>query len=309
MSGFFPRRSTLLQPPLLRPPLARSALPASASARSSSAKPAASISVPKAAPGIDAMKAQYKRPATIPFPKENPYTPEKTALGKKLYFDTRLSVTSAQSCASCHSPGFGWGDGLAVGVGHGMAKARPPFADHRQCRVGRDLHVGRPAGNPRRAGARSDPGRRRDEHAARAMMERLTSIGEYKPLFLAAFPDEGMSTKTLAKAIATYERPWSPSVRRSIHGSRAMRKRFPRKPSAALPSSTARRSVLPAMRAGTSPMTASRTSAAEQGCRPRRVHAGRDQDAARFQDAWLARNRAPEPLYARWIARHAGSGG
>ena len=46
----------------------------------------------KAAPGMDTMKAQYKRPATIPFPKENPYTPEKATLGKKLYFDTRLSV-------------------------------------------------------------------------------------------------------------------------------------------------------------------------------------------------------------------------
>src|SRR5262245_64533209 len=55
---------------------------------------------PKATAGMDAMRAQYKRPATIPFPKENPYTPEKAALGKKLYFDTRLSVTSAQSCAS-----------------------------------------------------------------------------------------------------------------------------------------------------------------------------------------------------------------
>ena len=77
---------------------------------------------PKATAAIDAMKAEYRRPAMIPFPKGNPYTPEKAALGKKLYFDTRLSVTSAQSCASCHSPGFGWGDGLAVGVGHGMAK-------------------------------------------------------------------------------------------------------------------------------------------------------------------------------------------
>src|SRR5262245_59469621 len=76
----------------------------------------------KAPSGLDALKTQYRRPATIPFPKDNPYTPEKAALGKKLYFDTRLSVTSAQSCASCHSPGFGWGDGLAVGVGHGMAK-------------------------------------------------------------------------------------------------------------------------------------------------------------------------------------------
>jgi cytochrome c peroxidase len=44
--------------------------------------------------GIDALKAQYKRPSTIPFPRDNPYTPEKAALGKKLYFDTRLSLTS-----------------------------------------------------------------------------------------------------------------------------------------------------------------------------------------------------------------------
>ena len=76
----------------------------------------------RAAPGTDALKKLYARPATIPFPKENPYTPEKAALGKKLYFDTRLSVSSAQSCASCHSPSLGWGDGLAVGVGHGMNK-------------------------------------------------------------------------------------------------------------------------------------------------------------------------------------------
>src|SRR5258707_4964423 len=77
---------------------------------------------PHSAPGTDALKALYRRPATIPFPKENPYTPEKAALGKKLYFDTRISVSSAQSCGSCHSPSFGWGDGLAVGVGYGMQK-------------------------------------------------------------------------------------------------------------------------------------------------------------------------------------------
>ena len=37
-------------------------------------------------------------------------------------------------------------------------------------------------------------------------MDRLASIGEYKPLFAAAFPNEGMKAKTLAEAIATYER-------------------------------------------------------------------------------------------------------
>jgi cytochrome c peroxidase len=38
------------------------------------------------------------------------------------------------------------------------------------------------------------------------LMDRLASIAEYKPLFAAAFPTEGMTSKTLAKAIATYER-------------------------------------------------------------------------------------------------------
>jgi cytochrome c peroxidase len=38
------------------------------------------------------------------------------------------------------------------------------------------------------------------------LMERLNTIPEYKPLFAAAFPGEPMSPKTLAKAIATYER-------------------------------------------------------------------------------------------------------
>src|SRR5246127_915626 len=38
------------------------------------------------------------------------------------------------------------------------------------------------------------------------LMDRLSTIAEYKPLFEAAFPNEGVKVKTLAKAIATYER-------------------------------------------------------------------------------------------------------
>ncbi len=86
---------------------------------------------PKAAAAINAMKAEYRRPALIPFPKENPYTPEKAALGKKLYFDTRISVTSAQSCARPR---------------HGEAGSA--LADHCQCRMGSDLHVGWSACGP-----------------------------------------------------------------------------------------------------------------------------------------------------------------
>src|SRR5262245_48528143 len=45
----------------------------------------------QAAPTTDAVRASYRRPRSIPFPADNPYTLEKVVLGKKLYFDTRLS--------------------------------------------------------------------------------------------------------------------------------------------------------------------------------------------------------------------------
>jgi len=161
---------------------------------------------PKTAVAIGAMKAEYRRPAVIPFPKENPYTPDKASLGKKLYFDTRISVTSAQSCASCHSPGFGWGDGLAVGVGHGMAK----LGRHSPTIVnaawgGIFMWDGRLANLEEQAlGPIQSPGEM--NMPIEQLMERLATIAEYKPLFAAAFPGDGLSPKSLAAAIATYER-------------------------------------------------------------------------------------------------------
>ena len=161
---------------------------------------------PRNAPGTDALKSLYRRPATIPFPKDNPYTPEKAALGKKLYFDTRLSVTSAQSCGSCHSPSFGWGDGLAVGVGYGMQKLgrhSPTVVNAAWGGIfmwdGRLATLEEQALGPiQAAGEMNMP--------LDQLMKHLGSIPEYKPLFVKVFPEEGMTPKTLAKAIATYER-------------------------------------------------------------------------------------------------------
>jgi cytochrome c peroxidase len=41
-------------------------------------------------------------PERAPTPPDNPTTPEKVALGKRLYHDTRLSGDGTLSCASCH---------------------------------------------------------------------------------------------------------------------------------------------------------------------------------------------------------------
>ena len=50
---------------------------------------------------ITTIQAAYKRPSEIPFPPSNPYTPEKAALGKALYFEPRLSGAENMNCATC----------------------------------------------------------------------------------------------------------------------------------------------------------------------------------------------------------------
>jgi len=47
----------------------------------------------------------------VPIPPDNPPTAETIALGRRLYYDTALSVDHTISCASCHDPKFGFSDG------------------------------------------------------------------------------------------------------------------------------------------------------------------------------------------------------
>lgn len=56
-------------------------------------------------------------PKQPPIPQDNPMTPAKVALGKQLYFDTRLSLAGTHSCNSCHNVMAGGDDGRAVSVG------------------------------------------------------------------------------------------------------------------------------------------------------------------------------------------------
>jgi cytochrome c peroxidase len=50
-------------------------------------------------------------------PSENPMSPEKVALGRQLFFDTRLSVDGSRSCYSCHVCEKGLTDGLPKAIG------------------------------------------------------------------------------------------------------------------------------------------------------------------------------------------------
>jgi len=49
----------------------------------------------------------------------NPITEAKVELGKKLYFDPRLSKSNLISCNTCHNLGAGGVDGVSAAIGHG----------------------------------------------------------------------------------------------------------------------------------------------------------------------------------------------
>lgn len=53
-----------------------------------------------------------------PIPPDNLITEEKVELGKFLFFDSRLAGDASNSCASCHDPKLGWGDGNDLSRGY-----------------------------------------------------------------------------------------------------------------------------------------------------------------------------------------------
>lgn len=53
-----------------------------------------------------------------PAPADNPMTPEKIALGEKLFWDGRLSGNGFMPCAGCHMPQQGWGGGTPISLGY-----------------------------------------------------------------------------------------------------------------------------------------------------------------------------------------------
>jgi cytochrome c peroxidase len=60
----------------------------------------------------------------VPIPADNPPTAETIALGRKLFYDPRLSKNNSVSCASCHNPYMAFADNRAVSLGAGGLTGR-----------------------------------------------------------------------------------------------------------------------------------------------------------------------------------------
>ena len=64
-----------------------------------------------------ALKAKFARPTFVPQPADNPPTPAKIALGRRLFADKQLSATGTIACASCHDARLSFTDGESKGKG------------------------------------------------------------------------------------------------------------------------------------------------------------------------------------------------
>ncbi len=142
----------------------------------------------------------------IPHPADNPGTPAKIELGKKLFFDRRLSGDGTMSCATCHDPQQGFGDGLDISQNYPTTRnwrnaptiLNVAFVNHL-------FHDGRSA--------------TLEEQALVPMMsafemnqnldyveEEVRSVPEYVDEFTVVFGDGDITRQRIGMAIAAFER-------------------------------------------------------------------------------------------------------
>ena len=136
-------------------------------------------------------------------------TPARIALGRKLFFDKRLSRDGTIACASCHQPDRAFADGLAIakGVTQGLGTRNTPsllnaafnksqFWDGR--RPDLESQALDPFTNPREHGLAD----------VSSLTQILRRDREYREHFQAAFPKtpDPIGSNQIAQALASFQR-------------------------------------------------------------------------------------------------------
>jgi cytochrome c peroxidase len=144
-------------------------------------------------------------------PEGNPLTAERVALGRRLYFDKRLSADGTVSCATCHDPQKGFADGrpVAVGIKNQTGARNSPtvlysgfsevqFWDGRAPTL--EEQAKQPLVNPVEMGQPSHD----------AVVKAVSGIAEYGDAFRTAFGSPAVTIDRIAQAIASFERTIAP---------------------------------------------------------------------------------------------------
>ncbi|GAB6034961.1 cytochrome-c peroxidase [Galenea microaerophila] len=143
----------------------------------------------------------------IPIPDALPVDPQQSQLGKKLFFDPRLSTTNRIACVSCHIFAYGGTDNKPVSIGENgqknMFNSLPVFNavfNIAQFWDGRAEDLAQQAEgsllNPVEMGNPNWP----------SLINKLKQLPDYQSAFQQVFPQQGMTKATITYAIAQYER-------------------------------------------------------------------------------------------------------
>ncbi len=142
----------------------------------------------------------------VPYPEENVPTDARVELGKMLFFDTRLSGDGNMSCATCHSPLYGWSDGLKTARGFQskvLGRATPTIYNTAYQSIqmwdGRKKTLEDQALGPMVSSDEMNIG-------VDGALAAVKSNAEYQALFENAYPGQGVTGETLSMAIASFER-------------------------------------------------------------------------------------------------------
>ncbi len=142
----------------------------------------------------------------VPAPPDNPVTEAKTRLGELLFFDPRLSGDTTTSCATCHEPSLGWGDGNPLSRGYpGTAHWRNSQTVLNSAYYRKLFWAGESTSLEGQADA-AITGNLAGNGEPETIEERLAEMPEYVALFKEAFGIERPNYPAVLKAIATYER-------------------------------------------------------------------------------------------------------
>jgi len=161
----------------------------------------------------DAKLLQEAQDAFKPLPQdaattEYPVSPERVSLGRKLFFDPRISVDGVGSCVKCHPPALYGADGLAKsrGVNDKLMPRNAPTV----LNVGLHFKIHWDGGRENVEGqakmALLGIGFGNPDYAT--AMSRVRAIPGYTELFEKAFPGEAnpVTEDNWGKAIGAYER-------------------------------------------------------------------------------------------------------
>ncbi len=166
---------------------------------------------------VDA-QVDYVEWAPLPAPPiwsdKDPQTQAKLQLGKRLFFDPRLSASKQISCSFCHDPDMHWADGRkrAIGESHRQGRRHSPslqniwsqkllFWDGRAASLEAQAHS--PIEDPNEMNTPMP-----------VALAQINQIAGYRSYIQAAFGAEQLQAAQLEEALALFERSISSNITR-----------------------------------------------------------------------------------------------